>query len=98
MAYEYLNRQDYLRAVIFAQEGMISEQAMQNKADLNCYKDRESAREALKENEQFRFLSHIRNALVHGLGKNTKQDLKRILSNESAMKQSLKQRFDNLIK
>ena len=33
---------------------------------------------------------------MHGLGKDAKKDLKRILSQESAMKQSLKSRFDNL--
>lgn len=99
LAYEYLARQDYLRAVIFAQEGMISEQTIQDKKDPNSYDDREFARQALKENEQqFRFLNMIRNALAHGLGRDANKDLKRILGDESAMKQSLKQRFNNLIK
>lgn len=99
LAYEYLARQDYLRAVIFAQEGMISEQTIQDKKDPNSYDDREFARQALKENEQqFRFLNAIRNALAHGLGRDANKDLKRILGDESAMKQSLKQRFNNLIK
>ncbi|WP_198923847.1 TM1812 family CRISPR-associated protein [Rappaport israeli] len=99
LAYEYLARQDYLRAVIFAQEGMISEQTIQDKNDPNSYDDRELVRQTLKENEQqFRFLNMIRNALAHGLGRDANKDLKRILGDESAMKQSLKQRFNNLIK
>lgn len=99
LAYEYLARQDYLRAVIFAQEGMISEQTIQDKKDPNSFDDRELTRKTLQKNEQqFRFLNTIRNALVHGLGRDAKKDLKRILGDESAMKQSLKQRFDNLLK
>ncbi len=99
LAYEYLARQDYLRAVIFAQEGMISEQTIQDKKDPNSYDDRELTRKTLQKNEQqFRFLNAIRNALAHGLGRDANKDLKRILGDESAMKQSLKQRFDNLLK
>lgn len=98
LAYEYLARQDYLRAVIFAQEGMISEQTLQDKGDPNSYEYRESARQQLKENKGFGFLSNIRNALVHGLGRDAKKDLKDILENEVKMKQSLKDRFDTLIK
>ncbi len=96
LAYEYLARKDYLRAVIFAQEGMISAKTFDEKGKVNDYTDRENSRNLLKESDEFRFLSNIRNSLVHGLGKDAKKDLKRILSQESTMKQSLDSRFNNL--
>lgn len=95
LAKEYLNRKDYVRAIIFAMEGMISSKVFHDQGNENSYNDREQAREILRESEDFRFLSNLRNALVHGLG-GQNADVKRILNTESVAHQSLRQRFENL--
>lgn len=96
LAKEYLNRRDYVRAVVFAMEGMISAKVFSEKQDENRYEDREEARSTLREADGFKFLSNIRNALVHGLG-NQNKDIKRVLDKESSIQQSLKKRFSNLL-
>lgn len=95
LAKQYLERKDYVRAVIFAMEGIISNKVYHDKQDENSYDDREQARVILRKSEDFDFLSKLRNALVHGLG-NQNKDIRHILDKESVAHQSLNQRFKNL--
>lgn len=97
LAKAYLERHDYLRAVIYALEGMISAKTISAGKDENSYEDRENQRHILKENDSFRLFSSIRNALTHGLGRDVNKDVKRILSDEKKMEQSLKDRFKHLL-
>lgn len=97
LAKDYLERNDYLRAVIFALEGMISAKTIHAGKDVNDYADREEQRQILRDNANFRLFNNIRNALAHGLGRDTIQDVKRILGDEDKMQQSLKDRFKNLL-
>lgn len=97
LAKDYLERHDYLRAVIFAQEGMISLKTIEAGQDVNAYADREEQRQTLREqNASFSLFNNIRNGLVHGLGRDANSDLKRIISDEDKMQQSLKERFKHL--
>ncbi|KND22582.1 CRISPR-associated protein [Enhydrobacter aerosaccus] len=97
LAKDYLDRHDYLRAVIFALEGMISTKTIEAGKDVNNYADREEQRQILRDNANFRLFGNIRNGLVHGLGRDAGQDIKRIVSDEDKMKQSLKDRFKHLL-
>ena len=83
--------------MIFALEGMISAKTIHAGKDVNDYADREEQRQILRDNANFRLFNNIRNALAHGLGRDTIQDVKRILGDEDKMQQSLKDRFKNLL-
>ncbi|MGP1571034.1 MAG: TIGR02221 family CRISPR-associated protein [Moraxella sp.] len=96
LAKEYLHRRDYLRAVVFAMEGMITEKTIQANKDVNDYDDRESQRHHLKNDEKFRTLTIIRNAVVHGK-QEEKKKIRQILDDEQKLKQSLQERFKNLL-
>ena len=67
LADQYLERQDYVRAVIYGQESAISSEVANQRGDMNDFEVRDQAREALKSNEDFRTLSQLRNALAHGV-------------------------------
>lgn len=62
----YLARRDHLRAVIYLQESLISAHCLEQKLDGNDHRQREEARTALKDRNEFRSLSDIRNMLAHG--------------------------------
>lgn len=96
LAKEYLHRRDYLRAVVFAMEGMITAKTIQANKDVDNYNDRESQRHHLKHDEKFRTLTIIRNAVVHGK-QEEKKKIKQILDDEQKLKQSLQERFKNLL-
>ena len=97
LAKKYLHQRDYLRATIYAQEGMISKRTHDCKEDTNNYDARLAHQEILKQNDDFRLFTNLRNALVHGLGGSAKKDVQRILSSEQAIKDSLRDRFENLL-
>lgn len=97
LAKDYLERHDYLRAVIFALEGMISAKTIEAGHDVNDYTDREEQRQILRDNANFRLFNNIRNGLVHGLGRDASQDIKRIMNDEEKMQHSLKDRFKHLL-
>ena len=64
--------------------------------DVDNYDDRESQRHHLKNDEKFRTLTIIRNAVVHGK-QEEKKKIKQILEDEQKLKQSLQERFKNLL-
>ena len=59
--------------------------------------DREEQRQILRDNANFRLFNNIRNGLVHGLGRDASQDIKRIMNDEEKMQHSLKDRFKHLL-
>jgi CRISPR-associated Csx2 family protein len=83
LAQQYLDRQDYVRAVIYGQESVISAQVGGHQGDMNDYQVRDNAREALKSNEQFRTLTQLRNALAHGVRPSNRNILKIISERET---------------
>lgn len=92
-----MQRKDYIRAVIFALEGIISDKTLKANKDVNDYSNREEQRQILRDNEQFRLFNNLRNALVHGLGRDTHSDVKKFLTEQQRMHASLKSRFRNLL-
>jgi CRISPR-associated Csx2 family protein len=86
LAWRWFNSRDYLRAVIYTQEAMISLNV--ENAHINSFPDREEAREKLKDNPQAKQLFKLRNALAHGV---VSQDQKtnQLLANEQSLRSEL---------
>lgn len=96
LAQEYLQRKDYLRAVIFAQEGIISDSLSQDKADENDFSLRKEKSDFLAEkNLVFKELRDLRNTLAHGI-RNKNQNTNNVLSDEDKLQKDLRNKFKNL--
>lgn len=99
LAQEYFRRHDYLRAVIYAMEGMISQYLYEQKQDENDFSIRKDAQNKLKNKDSFRKLTYLRNALAHGVKPEDRQnDILASLGDEQKMQQSLRDRFKHLLK
>jgi CRISPR-associated Csx2 family protein len=91
----YLERGDYLRAAIFAQEGYISKQLHRKKDDLNDFDIRKDFNKNCKVPE-FIDLREIRNSMAHGLpGKQNmtqerQQKLEKALKSQIELEKALK--------
>lgn len=96
LAREYLGRGDYLRAVIYGLEGLISHRVVKDQADENDFQTRKQYADDLKDNPSFRRLNHLRNALAHGV-KPTDNETLSALKDEQRLRQSLQDRFDHLL-
>lgn len=96
LAYEYLNRQDYLRAVIYAMEGVISHALHKEKQDENNHDLRKEQSDKLADsNPSFKKLRPIRNTLAHGNRSN--KETNGVTSDEYRLKQDLKDKFKYLL-
>lgn len=93
---EYLERGDYLRAVIYGLEGLISHRVTKDQGDENDFQTRKQCSDDLKDNQSFRRLSYLRNALAHGVKPNDNETLS-ALKDEQRLRQSLQDRFDHLL-
>jgi CRISPR-associated Csx2 family protein len=99
LARAYLERRDYLRAVIYGLEGMISSQITKLGGSPNDFDARHTEKELLrKESESFKRLNQLRNSLAHGNQPDPHQrDALAALADEKRMQQSLKGRFEHLL-
>lgn len=94
----YLARRDYLRAVIFALEGMISAKVIQHHGDTNSFEDRDYEKQQLiYGSDSFRKLNSMRNNLAHGNEPDrTKADNRFALQDEDNLQKSLRDRLKHL--
>lgn len=90
----WLARRDYVRAVIYAQESLISGQCPRDR--MNEYEARREAADALRSDRQVRLLFNIRNALAHGVLP-TSAEVVRALASERVMNEVLAALFDELL-
>ncbi|WP_206477960.1 TIGR02221 family CRISPR-associated protein [Halomonas sp. KRD171] len=90
LAEEYLERRDYLRAVIYAQEGFISKRIYFERGDENDFDHRDEISKSDENPTAFTTLKRLRNALVHGLRNNDKK-LSQQLKDEANLKNTIKQ-------
>lgn len=99
LARAYLERRDYLRAVIYGLEGMISSQIAKIGGSPNDFDARHTEKEWLRmESESFKRLNQLRNSMVHGIQPEQHQrDALSALADEKRMQQSLKDRFEHLL-
>jgi CRISPR-associated Csx2 family protein len=99
LAREYLNRNDYVRAVFYGLEGLVSQSLNDQKIVDTGFDVRHDASNQLAANEHYRKLRAIRNALAHGSdsGKTRqKEDVKKALTSSAEMQKVLNQLFNEL--
>lgn len=96
LAHQYLARHDYLRAVIYAQEGLISRSLYRDKQNEHDFDLRDEAKRSLTdEHQDFRVLSQLRNNLAHGVRSQNKQ-INKLLADEKVLQQELTRLFKTL--
>ena len=88
LARQYFEQHDYLRAVIYAFEGLISTRLYDLKEDANDYINRDKAKKALFEEypRAFKALADLRNNLTHGIRPNNNSKILTCLKQESDLR------------
>lgn len=89
LADRYLQRKDYLRATIYLFESHISFATRKSGGNLGDYDDRNNIRLDCKNNDDFRALEKLRNALAHGV-RSFDDKAKRLLQNEKELNKELR--------
>ncbi|MBB3106138.1 CRISPR-associated Csx2 family protein [Psychrobacter luti] len=98
LAEKYFKRKDYVRAVIYAMEGLISRETALNEDDVQSFKARKEAYEYLVDSrEDFKIFKEFRNAMVHGTASG-KDRIRQIMKDPERLHASLKDRFKQLFK
>ena len=96
LARNYLQRKDYIRAIIYGFEGLISVHLTKKSQDENDFTLRDKAKDELRDTNSFKRLNRLRNAIAHGV-KASDQDVLRVVRDEKVLKQSLEERFKHLL-
>lgn len=91
LADEYLGRGDYLRAVIYAQEGYISKRIDLERGNPNDFDHRDEISQGNDLPTAFRTLKRLRNTLVHGLRDEKDKKLARQQQDEASLRNTIKQ-------
>ncbi|MBF0625854.1 MAG: TIGR02221 family CRISPR-associated protein [Magnetococcales bacterium] len=94
LANDYLQRQDYLRATIFAFEALVTEQCSLEKCAPIRFENRKKAAENLRSKRAFMELEHLRNDMAHGVL--SSEDVKKALDAEDKLRSRLKALFETL--
>jgi len=95
LAWEYLDRGDYLRASIFGLEAKITEYNYIHK-EVGSSEERANALNALTaDSENYKTLKYLRNTLAHGT-RNQKKDITKLKSEEHLLLDKLKEIFTHL--
>lgn len=98
LAEAYLERNDFVRSAIFMQEAWISREVTAAGLKVTDYDSREGRRnEGRAANDDFKQLTHLRNAMAHGVkpGQHNKDTVK-ALESEANLKQTLLKLKDRL--
>ena len=98
LAKDYLERRDYLRAALYAQEAFVTYLVSKNGKDPALYENRQEAKEKYEQGEMkpsYRNLRELRNALAHGT-EPTSDKVKRMMKNEPDLKNQINQFLYNL--
>ena len=100
LAYQYLQRRDYLRAAMFGWESLVSmsyekkgldPQKRENRERQNVLREVDSSKRKICEN-----FNRIRNALAHGSSSNT-ESVPKMLADEQSLRTALQEAFNHLI-
>jgi len=93
----YLEKRDYVRAVIYGLEGVVTADLEKGGKPSDDYVQREEARQYLRENhEAFRSLNSIRNALAHGL-RPSSGHIRKVIQREEEFRNTLEVLFRKLL-
>ncbi len=96
LAEKYLRRNDYVRAVVYAMEGLISRQTNLNQQDVHDFNNRRASYEHLTASkDNFKEFKEFRNAMVHGTASG-KLKIRNIMNDQKRLHDSLKDRFKKL--
>jgi CRISPR-associated Csx2 family protein len=95
LGWQHLERGDYVRAVIYGMEAVISGEVMRQKGNLNDFDDRDYHRKSLMTKDDFKTLSGLRNALAHGV-RPYDQRLTHMIGNAQELGASLRGLFRKL--
>ena len=93
LAMDYLERRDYLRAALYAQEAFVTFRVSCAGGNPALYSDRQTAREDYEKNKMsklYRNLRDLRNALAHGTEPTTKK-VKQMMKEEAKLRAQIKQ-------
>ncbi len=97
LAWEYLERGDYVRAAIYGLEAVISHEAIQRGQDAGDFDCRDELRNELKDTrEGFKTLGRLRNAFAHGV-RPFNRDTERALSDPNNLRNTMKSLFNQLL-
>lgn len=98
LAEKYLKRKDYVRAVVYAMEGLISRETALNNDNVHNFQDRKNAYDHLIDSkDKFKDFKEFRNAMVHGTASG-KDKIRQIMKDPTRLHASLKDRFKQLFK
>lgn len=91
LADAYLERRDYVRAVIYLYESLVTRATLKQKLNPNNFSDRDEAWKKLRQdNQDARDLEYLRNALAHGI-RSDRNEIRNLISNEDRLKTRLKE-------
>lgn len=96
LAQKYLDKRDYLRATIYAQEGFISRGLERNRDEVDDYASRDEFKRNISESA-FHELRKLRNAMAHGL-KNARSKEGKTLKDEMMLATTIEQCIGKLKK
>lgn len=96
LAEKYFKRKDYVRAVVYAMEGLISRETALNDDNVHDFNNRKDAYDHLiKSKDKFKDFKEFRNAMVHGTASG-KDKIRQIMKDPVRLHASLKDRFKQL--
>lgn len=95
LGWQHLERGDYVRALIYGMEAVISAEVVRQKDNLNDFDDRDRCRRSLMDKDDFKSLNNLRNALAHGV-RPFDQRLTKIISDPKALPKTLRDLFRKL--
>ena len=101
LADRYLERGDYMRAIIFMHEAAITREVWMQRGDPNNYAEREEMTKSLRSKYEFRQLKDLRNSMAHGTRAESEDDnwrkrkdneyIDRLLADETKLAQKLRE-------
>lgn len=99
LADAYLSRGDFVRSAIFLQEAWISRATFNAKLPVTSYDARDECRRNGKDDPAFRQLSHLRNAMAHGIKPDQhNRETEQALQSQDGLRKKLRSLRDRLFK
>jgi CRISPR-associated Csx2 family protein len=96
LAKRYLQQADYVRAIIYGMESIISAEIQNRHGEVDDYENRDIAKDEMRNTrEGFKTLSNLRNALTHGV-RPWDRAIERALESEQGLRKTLRDLFRQL--
>jgi CRISPR-associated Csx2 family protein len=93
LAKRYFEQADYVRAVIYGMESIISAEIQNRRGEVDDYENRGIVKDEMrKTRDGFRTLSNLRNGLTHGV-RSGDRNIDKLLENEHTLRSTIKRLF-----